>query len=32
MQTNTFSEVTPEILNLAKMSERVSQISSELYK
>jgi len=32
MQTNTFSEITPEILNLAKLSEETSQINSELYK
>ena len=32
MHTNTFSEITPEILNLAKMSEEVSQISSDLYR
>ena len=32
MQNNTYSEITPEILNLAKMSEEISQISSELYK
>ena len=32
MQINTYSEITPEILNLAKMSERTSQINSELYK
>ena len=32
MQANTFSEITPEILNLAKMSEEISQISSDLYK
>ena len=31
MQTNTFSEITPEILNLAKLSEQASQINSELY-
>ena len=32
MQVNTFSEITPEILSLAKMSEEISQISSDLYK
>ena len=32
MQINTYSEIIPEILNLAKMSERTSQINSELYK
>lgn len=32
MQINTYSEITPEILNLAKMSERASQINTELYK
>ena len=32
MQNNTYSEITPEILNLAKMSEEISQISTELYK
>ena len=31
MQTNTFSEITTEILNLAKLSEQASQINSELY-
>ena len=31
MQTNTFSEITLEILNLAKLSEQASQINSELY-
>lgn len=32
MHTNTFSEITPEILNLAKMSEEASQINAELYR
>ena len=32
MQTNTLSEITPEILNLAKMSEEASQINAELYQ
>ncbi len=31
MHTNTFSEITPEILNLAKMSEAASQINPDLY-
>lgn len=32
MNTNTYSEITPEILNLAKMSKETSQINSELYQ
>ena len=32
MHTNTFSEITPEILNLAKMSEEASQINGERYR
>lgn len=32
MYTNEFSEITPEILSLAKMSEKASQIDSELYR
>ena len=32
MHTNTFSEITPEILNLAKLSEQASQIDPELYR
>jgi len=32
MQSHSFSEITPEILNLAKMSEDASQISPELYR
>lgn len=31
MQSNTFSELTPELLNLAKLSEEASQINSALY-
>ncbi len=31
MKTDSFSEITPEILNLAKMSEEISQIHSDLY-
>ena len=32
MQMNSYSEITPEILNLAQMSERASQINADLYK
>lgn len=32
MQMNSYSEITPEILDLAQMSERASQINAELYK
>ncbi len=32
MYTNSYSEITPEIVNLAQMSERSSQINAELYK
>jgi citrate synthase len=30
--TNALSEITPEILNLASLSEKASQINSELYR
>ncbi len=32
MQMNSYSEITPEILDVAQMSERASQINAELYK
>ena len=32
MQMNSYSEITPEILDLAQMSERASQINADLYK
>jgi len=32
MYTNPYSEITPEILNLAKMSEEASLINSDLYQ
>ena len=32
MQINSYSEITPEIVNLAQMSERASQINADLYK
>ncbi|HIT67336.1 MAG TPA: citrate/2-methylcitrate synthase [Candidatus Merdisoma merdipullorum] len=32
MQINSYSEITPEIVNLAQMSERASQINVDLYK
>ena len=32
MQINSYSEITPEILDLAQMSEKASQINAELYK
>ena len=31
MQMNSYSDITPEILELAKMSEAASQINPELY-
>ncbi|OUQ28322.1 citrate synthase [Lachnoclostridium sp. An131] len=32
MQMNSYSEITPEILDLAQMSERASQINADLYQ
>ena len=32
MQMNSYSEIIPEILDLAQMSERASQINADLYK
>ena len=32
MQMNSYSEITPEIPDLAQMSERASQINADLYK
>ena len=32
MQMNSYSEITPEILDLAQMSERASQINTDLYQ
>ena len=32
MQINSYSEITPEILDLSRLSEKTSQINTELYK
>ena len=32
MQINSYSEITPEILDLSRLSEETSQINAELYK
>ena len=32
MQINSYSEITPEILDLSRLSEETSQINTELYK
>ena len=32
MQINSYSEITPEILDLSRLSEKTSQLNTELYK